>query len=209
MDLYGDLGLGGAEDKPSIPAAAIKAAYRKASTKAHPDKPGGSVDKFARVKFAYDVLSDPERRARYDATGEADPSEPDITRARAMENIAGVLFQLIDTGVDDSMLGPNIIENLKINTKNCGEQIAKGKKAVATLERLAGKIKRKDGTTSEIGITLTTALSSNRSKLLRAEKELVGLKMAIEIVKGHEFGPAELLVIQQLYIGTGFGGSTA
>jgi curved DNA-binding protein CbpA len=47
----------------------VKRAYRKASSAAHPDK-GGSDDLMAKVNAAYDVLSDPERRKRYDATGE-------------------------------------------------------------------------------------------------------------------------------------------
>ncbi|KAG8694491.1 hypothetical protein FRC11_002160, partial [Ceratobasidium sp. 423] len=51
----------------------IKKAYRKASLKAHPDK-GGSEAKMAAVNEAYEVLSKPELRARYDSGD--DPNDP-------------------------------------------------------------------------------------------------------------------------------------
>ena len=53
----------------SAPPEAIRAAYRKKAREHHPDK-GGNVAEFQAIQVAYDVLSDPERKARYDQTGE-------------------------------------------------------------------------------------------------------------------------------------------
>eukprot|EP00747_Dinoflagellata_sp_TGD_P110526 gnl/TRDRNA2_/TRDRNA2_170983_c1_seq2.p1 gnl/TRDRNA2_/TRDRNA2_170983_c1~~gnl/TRDRNA2_/TRDRNA2_170983_c1_seq2.p1 ORF type:complete len:809 (+),score=170.28 gnl/TRDRNA2_/TRDRNA2_170983_c1_seq2:692-3118(+) len=44
----------------------LKKAYRLMSLKFHPDKEGGSTRAFQRVATAYETLSDPERRRRYD-----------------------------------------------------------------------------------------------------------------------------------------------
>ncbi|SGZ27612.1 BQ5605_C026g10141 [Microbotryum silenes-dioicae] len=44
----------------------IKRAYRKATLKAHPDKEGGSEQKMAALNEAYEVLSNPELRQRFD-----------------------------------------------------------------------------------------------------------------------------------------------
>ena len=44
----------------------IKKAYRKLASKHHPDK-GGDTKKFQEIQTAYDVLSDSNRRAEYDA----------------------------------------------------------------------------------------------------------------------------------------------
>lgn len=52
----------------------IKAAYRKFSKDHHPDKEGGSDEAFRTIQLAYDVLSNAERRARYDSTGRTDES---------------------------------------------------------------------------------------------------------------------------------------
>lgn len=46
----------------------IKRAFRKLAIKHHPDK-GGDQEKFKAVNQAYSVLSDPQKRARYDQFG--------------------------------------------------------------------------------------------------------------------------------------------
>jgi len=53
----------------------IKKAYRKLAQQYHPDKAGkSSEEKFKEVNEAYQVLSDPQKRARYDQFGTASGS---------------------------------------------------------------------------------------------------------------------------------------
>jgi len=46
----------------------IKRAYRELAMKNHPDK-GGSADKFKQIAAAYEILSDPEKKRKYDQFG--------------------------------------------------------------------------------------------------------------------------------------------
>ncbi|MBI4458025.1 molecular chaperone DnaJ [Candidatus Uhrbacteria bacterium] len=47
----------------------IKAAFRKLAHQYHPDKQGGDAEKFKEINEAYQVLSNPEKRRRYDRFG--------------------------------------------------------------------------------------------------------------------------------------------
>ena len=62
--LYDDLEL-----PKTCTAEEIKQKYRILAQLHHPDK-GGDVEKFKRMKLAYEVLSDPIKREHYDSTGD-------------------------------------------------------------------------------------------------------------------------------------------
>ena len=64
----------------------IKSAYKKASTKHHPDK-GGDSEIFKQVKQAYEILSDPEQRELYDTTGVVSPKRKIDLEEMAMSRI--------------------------------------------------------------------------------------------------------------------------
>ncbi|KAM3098683.1 molecular chaperone DnaJ [Phormidesmis sp. 146-35] len=67
-DYYEILGVSREADKEDI-----KQAYRRLARKYHPDvnKEAGAEERFKEINHAYEVLSEPEMRARYDRFGEA------------------------------------------------------------------------------------------------------------------------------------------
>jgi len=82
----------------------IKRAYRKQALKYHPDRNPGdkeAEEKFKEAAEAYEVLSDPEKRARYDRYGHSGVSDifgdrgfqwSDFTHASEFEDILGSIF---------------------------------------------------------------------------------------------------------------------
>jgi hypothetical protein len=71
MDLYAVLGVVASAD-----AAALKSAHRAAVRRTHPDA-GGDPGEFQQIQHAFEVLSDPVRRADYDrALRQVPPAPP-------------------------------------------------------------------------------------------------------------------------------------
>lgn len=93
---------------PDATDAEIKAAYRRASAAAHPDRDGGDGDRMAAVNVAYEVLSDPESRTDYDARGGGDPArerliklfESYIESAEGSESVIPRCRKMVQASID-------------------------------------------------------------------------------------------------------------
>jgi curved DNA-binding protein CbpA len=77
----------------------IRGAYKRLAILHHPDKNKGSVEAtqtFQKISFAYSILSDPEKRERYDSTGCLNEEE---LEQGDMDDLTSMLFQTIGGGM--------------------------------------------------------------------------------------------------------------
>lgn len=113
-NLYAILGL-----ERDADADAIKKAFREASLAHHPDRnpdDAGAAERFREVQTAYGVLSDPEKRAAYDAfgtiPGEAPSNEMPGDVAGAVQFVNDVLPKVWETVAEIRNSGP-VLDQIK------------------------------------------------------------------------------------------------
>lgn len=161
----------------------IKAAYRKRAQQAHPDRDAtaGSGERFRAIQQAFEVLSDPERRAQYDATGRMDEA-PD-QESQAMGYVATLLHGVLDAAdVAHTDLVARMHAQCQTDMATLDQQAAMLKKQQArrrtVLERLTGERMRAI-VEAEIG-QLDQAIAALTGKV-------VILKRAQEIIAEHAY----------------------
>ncbi len=132
-----EFGRGAAQDD-------LRRAYRRKAKTSHPDS-GGSVGAFGEIATAYAVLSDPERRERYDLTGEIDPPRADTLDASAIEVIAQKLGLIIHAEQDVTALdiGALIEGAIREDMAQRRANIASHSRAIERTTKLRTRVKRK------------------------------------------------------------------
>ncbi len=156
-DLYEILGL-----KRTAGRKDIHKAYRRKAKTAHPDS-GGTVEAFNELVTAYAVLSDAERRAKYDETGEIDPPRPDNFDGGAIEIIAEKLGLVIHAEHDLAAMdvGALIEQAIRQDIADRKGSITHQKRAAERLAALRARTKRKgQGRRQPGGAACSTGTSS-------------------------------------------------
>ena len=143
MDLYNVLGVDRKAEHDEI-----KRAWRIRAQAAHPDREGGDEARFKEVQLAYEVLSDPERRKKYDDTGLVEGEGTSI-RVMAMQSISSLAVELSQV---EGFAGNPLVELVnKMREIRDGHQrsVTQLEKRRAKLERFRGKFRLRKGKAGE------------------------------------------------------------
>ncbi len=183
-DLYKILGVPSNADKK-----AIKKAYRAAAKKSHPDmkSQGGSEKKFALVKKSFDILSDDERRAKYDATGDDSEAAPDNHHSDVV-NIIAFAFNMVLQECEQqgqSPLETDLIKAVKAKINKSIEDSRKNiriqKNMLATDEKISGRFSN-----DKVGIfegIVGQRISQLRMSIEKMEAGIANAEQAKEMIK--------------------------
>ncbi len=185
MNLYETLGVA-----PIADAAVIKAAYRRLAMLHHPDR-GGNKEAMQAVQDAYDVLSDPERRAQYDAGGGTErtlsPEEmaAAILRANALSLIRGSLVKALQS-VDEAKnnvldVVRDTLRSAQAETQKQIDGMLEGK---AKAERAARRIVADDDTLVSVLHGLAQSLDG---PIAQAMSDLQQVLLALSILDGAKY----------------------
>jgi curved DNA-binding protein CbpA len=188
---YSTLGI----DKNAT-AEDVKDAYRKKARQAHPDA-GGTSDEFGKVRTAYLVLSNPKRRAKFDADGDmGDDSPKESTHNLAigyiMTTIIAVMRQWISGGGADPETF-DLIAACRANVTNqlteVTQKIDLSTKGAIKFRAVASRLKKRRNKKEKSMIE--HALLAQASAVERDLETLTNIRrahdLALEMLDDHEF----------------------
>lgn len=114
--------------KPDAPTDQIKKAFRELAKEMHPDvSQSESTAEFCEMKEAYELLVSPERRAKYDATGQE--SERLRTQDIATSELQALFMRVID---DVDCKSIDMVKYACDVIKASKESLAKEKRSIET-----------------------------------------------------------------------------
>lgn len=119
----------------------IKKAYRRKAKVHHPDRRGGDGKTMLAVQLAYDTLSDPAKRERYDKTGESGAQNSIESQANAM--LAEFFAAYIEKGGEQENVLATIRSLTDRHTEETKRSIVALKSKTKALERRKGVVRRK------------------------------------------------------------------
>jgi DnaJ domain len=171
-DLYAALDL-----PRDAPPDAIRRAYRRAAKRAHPDT-GGSATKFALVKLAHDTLGDANRRAHYDATGEAEDKPVDNHRATVLEMISAGLDQAM-AKLYDRAKPPIHVDMVRETRTAMSELRRKWAEEASELRKNIDRSQELCGRWSSVGENVMEVIATHRVKYLQSCLAVVDRRIAL------------------------------
>jgi curved DNA-binding protein CbpA len=186
-DLYEALGVA----RDAAPDE-VRRAYRRAAKRAHPDG-GGTVESFALVRTAVEVLTDEARRARYDRTGEVgerpvDQSES-LAMTVAMNALDAVLGHILRRGGDPASY--DVIADARTHLRKClldAETKIEGMLAEAgAIRKLSGRFRAKKGRANRLGAMFVARAVEVERGAARGREEWTNIKRALAILDEHVF----------------------
>jgi curved DNA-binding protein CbpA len=187
MNLYDELEL-----QPTCTPEEIKQKYRLLAQIYHPDKAVfGDEEKFKRVKLAYEVLSDPVRRAEYDSTGKynIDLSIRNEAISR-LNNMIANWTQHMNPEFDDLIL------KMKVDIHETGNgvrnQISTNEANIKRLILIAERIKLKQEGENILKSFVESRIQQIKNEIDSLNRTLLIFKLMLEILENYHYNLTDL-----------------
>lgn len=176
-------------------ADTIKRAYRSRARTAHPDS-GGTEEEMIRVSEAYHILSDPDRRKRYDATGKTKPSP--CTPEAVEEYLVGLMVIVVTAkrpdGTRDDPTRENIRDKLLLSIRQARNEAKNNRfevqRMIERTQRLLERFKPQEDF-DPVGNSLRREKDKLQSEMDRIDDLMEMMDEATKVLKTYkyEMGP--------------------
>ncbi len=179
-NLYKTVGV----DKKATPKE-IKEAFKKKAKELHPDKATGDNAKMTELNHAYQILSDPLKRDRYDTTGDDGPEKSFEVKFHMVMN--SFLIQIV-TQVEDIEY-KDMIRILSDQLSMNLEKLNKEKEQTENIVRKFNSTKERIIATENQTLirVLEDNIEVNNTKILQMKEEVKFLERCIETVDTYNY----------------------
>ena len=193
--LYDDLEL-----PKTCTSEEIKQKYRILAQLHHPDK-GGDVEKFKRMKLAYEVLSDPIKREHYDSTG--DHYNDVNLDSEVMARLAIMISQFvqhINPEIDDLILKMRI--EIRALQQLTNSAIVECNNLINKMNIISKKIKLKKEGENLLKSVIDKKVLGLHTELIHHKRGLIVFDRMLEVIDDYHFSSDEWrLLLEQNTIG--------
>lgn len=175
-------------------AKEIKDAFRRMSSRHHPDRDGGSGEMIVRVNEAYAVLSDEERRSVYDTTGKT--VSPPAIEFEADQLLIQLFSQLLDA--DPGTFLTSVKASLNASISNAMQARSQ---AVARTTRLTNRMNAtavKEGATNLVHGIIQQQLEGMKNAIEQAARAIAVMELAK--LKAGDYVSTETQHLQQTHV---------
>lgn len=164
-------------------AKEVQRTYRKLARKYHPDANPGDPEAEARFKeiaWAFEILGNPERRTRYDATGDVQNTKAGPPPCSDVaEVVIPILFELLSSyiqggdwhKVEDAELIGDIKARVRNFEQNAKNEISRLTRAQDVLKRTSGRFTVDSEDDNIFESAIRGRMASVESELVKARKE--------------------------------------
>jgi len=190
MNLYDELEL-----QPNCTAEEIKQKYRILAQIYHPDKAVfGDEERFKRVKLAYEILSDPVKRAEYDSTGQYNT---DLSiRNEAISRLHNMVSQYTNNmhpEFDDLILKMKVdINQTEMGVHN---QILTNEANIKRFLLISERIRLKQEGENIIKSFVDARIEQIKNEIISCNRTLQVFKLMLEILENYHYSLTDLTLL--------------
>lgn len=181
-DLYAALNL-----PPDASEEDIRKAHRRLSRKHHPDIGDGDREKFDLVQRSAIVLRDPDKRKRYDETGETGETV-DNTQAKIAEVLCESFRKAYETqDIDYTDLIDFVRKDIQTTIAVGGQHKKELSRSITKTEKALKRLKFK-GSGSDFLRTMLKDIIRDKKKAIASTDDALGIfKTALEVLVEYEY----------------------